>query len=153
MVNHNRNAKYVKNLESEANVTNQEKVDVTKESLKKILGRMPNWEFPGPDSLQGFRLENLGSAHGRVRSQFKEFLEGGFVPTLLTKGRNTLLQKNKSKGYIASNYRPITCLPLIWKLLMGVIASQNYGHLDQKKILPEKQKGCRTRSRGTNDLL
>ena len=63
------------------------------------------------------------------------------------------MQKDKSKGNIASNYRPITCLPLMWKLLSGVIADQIYEHLDQQKLLPEEQKGCRERSRGTNDLL
>ena len=39
------------------------------------------------------------------------------------------------------------------KLLSGVIADQIYGHLDQQKLLPEEQEGCRKRSRGTNDLL
>ena len=41
----------------------------------------------------------------------------------------------------------------MWKLLLGVTADQIYGHLDQQKLLPEEQKGCRKRSRGTNDLL
>ena len=41
----------------------------------------------------------------------------------------------------------------MWKLLSGVIADQIYGHLDQQKLLPEEQKGCRKRCRGTNDLL
>ena len=41
-VGHNRNAKWLKNLQSEINLTKQEKVDITKESSKKILGRMPN---------------------------------------------------------------------------------------------------------------
>ena len=68
-------------------------------------------------------------------------------------GRTSLLQKDKSKGNVASNYRPITCLPLMWKLLTGVIADQIYAHLDQKMLLPEEQKGCRKGSRGTNDLL
>ena len=63
------------------------------------------------------------------------------------------MQKDKSKGNIASNYRPITCLPLTRKLLTGVIANQIYGHLDQQKLLQEEQKGSRRRSRGTNDLL
>ena len=36
---------------------------------------------------------------------------------------------------------------------MDVIADQIYGHLDQQTLLPEEQKGCRKRSRGTNDLL
>ena len=31
-----------KDLQSEVNVTKQEKVDIAKENLKKIFGRMPN---------------------------------------------------------------------------------------------------------------
>ena len=73
------------------------------------------------------------------------------VPSWLNRGRTSLLQKDKSKDNVASNYRPITCLPLMWKLLTGVIAYQIY--LDQEKLLPEEQKGCRKGSRGTNDLL
>ena len=64
-----------------------------------------------------------------------------------------MLQTDKSKGNLASNFRPMTCLPLIWKLLAGAIADQIYAHLDQVKLLPEEQKGCRKVSRGTNDLL
>ena len=41
----------------------------------------------------------------------------------------------------------------MWKLLTGAIADQIYAHFDQKKLLPEEQKGCRKGSRGTNDLL
>ena len=41
----------------------------------------------------------------------------------------------------------------MWKLLLGVIVDQIYGHLGQQKLLPEEQKGCRKISRGTNDLL
>ena len=36
---------------------------------------------------------------------------------------------------------------------MEVNCRSDYGHLDQQKLLPEKQKGCKKRSRGTNDLL
>ena len=63
------------------------------------------------------------------------------------------MQKDKSKGNIASNYRPITCLPLMWKLLLGEIVDQIYGHLDLQKLLQKEQKGCRVRSRETNDYF
>ena len=75
------------------------------------------------------------------------------MPSWMAKGRTALLQKDKSKGNVANNYRPITCLPLIWKLLMTVIADSIYGHLDQQKLFPEEQKGCRKISRGINDTL
>ena len=66
-------------LRSEINVTKQEKVDITKESLKKILGGMSNWKTSGPDLVQGFWVKNFSSLHGRVRSQLKEFLGSGFL--------------------------------------------------------------------------
>ena len=103
----------MQDLPSEVNVKKQEKIDITTESLKKILGRMPNWKSPGPDLVQGFWLKNFSSLHERVRLQLKECLDSGFVPSWLTRGRTLLLQKDKSKGNVASNCRPITCLPLM----------------------------------------
>ena len=54
----------MKDLQSEVNVTKQEKVSITKEILKKILGRMPNGKSPGPDLVQGFWLKKFNSLHG-----------------------------------------------------------------------------------------
>ena len=143
MVDHNRDAKWLKDLQSKVNVTKQEGVDITKESLKKIQSGMPNCKSPGPDLVQGFWLKKFSSLHGRVRSQFKECLHSGFVPSWLTRERTALLQKDKNKSIIANNYRHITCLPLMWKLLSGVTADHIHLHLDQQKLLPEEQKGCR----------
>ena len=70
----------------------------------------------------------------------------------MTKGRTILMQKDKEKGNEGSNYRPITCLPFVWKLLTCVIAEEVYGFLDTN-LLPQEQKGSRRKSRGTNDLL
>ena len=113
---------------------------------------MPNWKSPGPDLVQRFWLNNFSSLHERVRLQLKECVDSEFVPNWLTRGRTSMLQKDKSKGNVASHYRPITSVPLMWKLLTGVIADQIYAHLDQEKLLPEEQKGCRKGSRGTNDF-
>ena len=145
--------KWLQDLRSEVNVKKQKKIDITTGSLKKILGTMPNWKSPGPDLVQGFWLKNFSSLHERVRLPLKECLDSGFVSSWLTRRRTSLLQKDTSKVNVASNYRAITCLPLMWKLLTGVIADQIYAHLDQEKLLPEEQKGCRKGSRETNDLL
>ena len=122
--------------------------------MEKIHSRVPNWKPPGPGlSLWGFWLKNFSSLNERVRLQLKECLDSGLVTSWLTRGKTSLLQKDKSKGNVASNYRAITSLPVIWKLLTGVIADQIYAYLDQEKLLPEEQTGYRKGSRGTNDLL
>ena len=41
----------------------------------------------------------------------------------------------------------------MWMSLVGGVADLIYAHLDQEKLLPEEQKGCRKGSRGTNNLL
>ena len=51
---HKKDAKWLHNFQSEVNVKKQEKINITTGSLKKILGRMPNWKSPGPDLVQGF---------------------------------------------------------------------------------------------------
>ena len=63
------------------------------------------------------------------------------------------IQKDKAKGNIANNYRSITCLPLLWKLLTGILADEIYDYLEKKMLLPEEQKGCRRKSKGSVDLL
>ena len=68
----------------------------------------------------------------------------------MTHGRTVLCQKDTRKGNTADNYELITCLPLMWKLLTGVIAEEMYRCLEREKILPEEQKGCK---RGRKDQL
>ena len=136
-----KDAKWLQDLRSEVNVKKQEKIDIATGTLKKILSRMANWKSPGRDLFQEFWLKNFSCLHERVRLKPKECLDSGFVPSWLTRGRTSLLLKDKNKGNVASNYRPIICLPLMWKLLAGVIADQIYAHLDQEKekLLTEEQ--------------
>ena len=61
--------------------------------------------------------------------------------------------KDSEKGTSPGNYRPITCLPVIWKMLTGLTSEEVYLYLDREDLLPEEQKGCRRGSCGTNDEL
>ena len=75
------------------------------------------------------------------------------MPDWLTHGRTILCQKDRTKGNAVDNYRPISCLPLMWKLLTGIISEHLYRYLEEEKILPEEQKGCKRNSRGTKDQV
>ena len=41
----------------------------------------------------------------------------------------------------------------MWKLFSGVLSEKIYNHLEAEQLFPEKQKGCRTGSRGTKEHL
>ena len=55
--------------------------------------------------------------------------------------------KDKSKGTVVGNCRPIACLPLMWKLLTSIFSEAMYGHF----VLPGIIKECRKNSRGTKE--
>ena len=71
----------------------------------------------------------------------------------MTTGKTYLIQKDPKKGQVASNFRPITCLPIMWKLLTGIIADDIYQHLDLNGLFPDEQKGCKKDSRGCKEQL
>ena len=71
----------------------------------------------------------------------------------MTYGRMVLCVKERSKGNPASNFRPISFLPLVWKLLTGMLSEQLYEHIYTNDMLPSEQKGCRKETRGTKDQL
>lgn len=71
----------------------------------------------------------------------------------MTKGRTCLIPKNEKKGNEISHFRPIMCLPIIWKVFIVILAEQVYGHMNSEKLLPDEQKGCRRQSKGTKGLL
>ena len=68
-------------------------------------------------------------------------------------GRTVLCQKDPAKGNSEENFRPITCPLLMWKLLTGIISEDMYCFMENENLLPEEQKGCKRKSRGTKDQL
>ena len=63
----------------------------------------------------------------------------------MTYGRTVLSQKDPVKGNSVKNFRPITCLPLMSKLLAGIISEDMYCFMENENLLPEEHKDCRKR--------
>ena len=71
----------------------------------------------------------------------------------MTLGKMVLCQKEPSKGNDDDNYRPISCLPLMWKLMTRTTFESNYNFVDGNNKLPVGQKGCRKKCRGNKDQV
>ena len=71
----------------------------------------------------------------------------------MTKGRTTLIQKDPNIGTAPNNYRRITCLTMMWKILTAQIREKNYYSLTSRSLFPDEQKGYCKRSRGTVELF
>ena len=85
---------------------------------------MANWKAPGPDGVQGYWIKMFVSMQERIAFHLQSCMTKGKVPDWITTGRTALLLKDNSKGNEVSNYRQITCLPLMQKLLTGIVADE-----------------------------
>ncbi|XP_045535833.1 uncharacterized protein LOC123721337 [Papilio machaon] len=109
-----------------------------------------NWKSPGPDGLPNFWIKWFKSSHFCLAAQFQAAIDLGSLPTFMTTGVTHLLFKSGCTTE-AKNYRPITCLPTLYKLLTSILSSKLTKHL--KDLLAKTQNGCRPGSRGTKELL
>ena len=153
-VKHNRQAEWLTDVKDELRgVQQQEGFQIDVDKVKRQIKKVPNWKAPGMDHVHGYWLKNFRSLHERMALQLQDCLVQGKVPSWMTEAKTVLIMKDVKKGNIASNYRPITCLPVMYKLLTSMIAEDLYRHMDDQQLFPEEQKGCKKRSRGTKDQL
>ena len=128
-------------------------MEILVDLLRMTLKRISNWKVPGHDRIHGFWFKKFTSIHDRLALEMNRCLQDAQVPDWMTKGKTTLIQKDPSKGTAPNNYRPITCLPMMWKILTAQIRGKIYYSLTSRGLFPDEQKGCRKGSRDTAELL
>ena len=89
----------------------------------------------------------------RLALEMNKCLRRAHVPEWMTKGRSTLIQENPNKGTTSNNYRLITCLAMMWKILTAQITEEIYYSLTSRGLFHDEQKGCCKGSRSTTELL
>ena len=110
---------------------------------------MVNYKSAEPDGVQEYWIKNLSNFHNSITLQLDRCLQENNFPKWMVTGKTLLCIKEIEKGNLVSNFGPITCLPLIWKLLTGILDEELYGHLEKTNSLPQEQKGCR---KGCGDI-
>ena len=148
---HERIAEWLRELKD-----NMKKSDTntTTEMITKQGKKIPNWKSPGPDGVQGYWLKKLTALHEQIAKEMDNIISNREdIPKWVTLAKMVLCQKDPSKGNAGDNYRPISCLLLMWKLMTRTIAGSVYNFLDVNNKLPVEQKGYKKKSRGTKDQL
>ena len=132
---HNKSAEWLEELRPERNKIKQGNIQITTEMIIQQGREVPNWKCPGSDGVQGYWLKTFPTLHERIVTQMDDMINNGMdIPKWMTTAKTILCQKDSVRGIAVDNYQPISCLPLMWKLMTGIT-------------------GCRRNSRGTEDQL
>ena len=102
------------------NIEKQGNIKIMVENMRKRVSGMSNWNAPGPDGVKGLWFKKFTDLNDRVAKHSPACLNTGIEPPWVTKGRILLIMKDRKKDGVASSYRPIACLNIMWKLLTGI---------------------------------
>ena len=126
-------------------------IDITETTA--AINKTSNWKAPGIDGVANFWVKNFPSVHEDLTHAYNSVVKNPEeCPDWPTRGTTYLLPKNDETEN-PKNYRPITCLPTMYKILTSIITDRTYCFLERHNILPAEQKGCRRGSYGCKDQL
>ena len=100
--------------------------------VAEALRTTPNWKAPGRDQIPNFWLKQLTTTHS-IAAIFNKLIEEDQIPELLTAGVTFLIPKNENTEN-PNNYRPVTCLPTMYKLITSVISRRMQKYIWMMKI-------------------
>ena len=149
---HNINAEWIQNIQNE-NINQMQYQEITEDQVKEKLQSANNWKSPGPDQVHNFWLKKLDSLTPIMTKSINTLINNQFhIPEWLTTG-NTILIPKTEETHLPNKYRPITCLPTMYKLITGLLTDKINNHITENNIIAEEQKGCTQATYGTKDQL
>lgn len=153
-VNHVSNASWIQQIrETLVNVPEMPAVDFSPQDIKHTVTAMANWTAPGIDKIQAFWWKYFTSTHQPLAAQFAKITsDPSAAPNFLTQGITYMLPKSENTSD-PKNYRPITCLPVVYKLYTGILSKKISSHLTANNLLAVEQNGCRAGAKGSKELL
>ena len=86
--------------------------------------KISNWKTPDHDGIHRFCFNKFTSIHERLALEMNRCQKEADVTEWMTKGKTILIQKDLLKGTTPNNYRPITCLHIMWKILTAQIREE-----------------------------
>lgn len=127
--------------------------EITETDITHITNRLHNWKSPGIDKIHNFWYKKLTSLHKCIAKNLTDIVLGEQnIPDFIATGITYMLPKIKNSEQ-PSQYRPITCLPTIYKILTSALTSKINSHIEHHNIMAEEQKGCRRGHMGCKEQL
>ena len=116
---------------------------ITIESTAKIINKLKSKSSSGHDDLSSIQLKYIIKEIIVILTRIiNQFLCTGIVPNSLKIAKITPIYK-KGDHHLTDNYRPISLLPIVSKVLEKVVFLQVYDYFVKNKLLYDSQYGFR----------
>ena len=113
------------------NITGATYSEITTKEIESATSEFSNWKSPGWDKLHNFWWDKLTTLRPKAAIAFNKLIvQPENYPDWLTIDQTTLIAKEKPTRN-PSNYRPITCLPVMYRI--SIVTSRMSHHIDANK--------------------
>ena len=152
---HNKGTSWAtKEKQRNTNTNQMADCEITREELRTTIRKTHNWKAPGCDKLHNFWLKRFTSTHEQILKCLNHILKHpGNTPEFFTQGVTYLIPKTSEPSTDPSKYRPITCLPTMYKVLTSILTEKIYRHIYTNNLMTEEQKGCRKKAQGCKEQI
>ena len=109
--------------------------------IRQNVSKMQNGKAPGPDYIIGYWFKHLSFFRTDLACLYQRtFKNGEELPQRLCTAKTQLLPKNDDTK-AAKNYRPISCLNLMYKLFTSCLNVFVQDHCNRNNIITHEQAG------------
>ena len=117
----------------------------TRSEISTLIDRLPNKKSSGPDGISNCLLKKLSKElTDPLEMLFNQSLKEGIYPQQMKEAHVVPLYKSKSRQE-ATNYRPISLLLTMSKLLEKIIYKRIYGFMTENNLIFASQHGFRNK--------
>ncbi|XP_063891684.1 uncharacterized protein LOC135117143 [Helicoverpa armigera] len=153
-VQHNDKARWITEETTKWNALEEmEFTNISESDINYTTSKLHNWKSPGIDKIHNYWYKKFDSLHKIIAKNFTDIVLGKQnIPDFIATGITYMLPKAQYSPQ-PSQYRPITCLPTIYKILTSVLTNKINKHIEHHHIIAEEQKGCRRGHMGCKEQL
>jgi hypothetical protein len=117
---------------------------LTHTQLKSIIKKLPNKKAPGHDQITNEIIKQSPTSFTQcLTTILNKCMQNHYFPTTLKKSIVIPIPKPKKNPLYPQNYRPISLIPTIGKILEIIINLDLKSHTDKHNIIPDTQFGFR----------
>lgn len=115
-----------------------DRTEINHEIMLKQIKKLHNWKHASPDRIHNYWLKRLTTLHNEIIQTFNNLIEDPEnISEEICQGKTFLKPKNENT-HDPTNYRPITYLNTLYKLLTGCVAQIITKHIENKNILAQE---------------
>ncbi|XP_045466652.1 uncharacterized protein LOC123675347 [Harmonia axyridis] len=147
------NIPWIQEATSKMPVVKMDEIYITGSDVADVLKGSNNWATPGCDNLHNYWWKHFTNVHEALSILLRRSLsDPNLIPNFFTQGQTYLIPKGGDPTN-PQNYRPITCLPTLYKILTAIITKHVNKHLRTHNLMAPEQGGGRIKTKGSKELL